>query len=97
MALGAFVNTARLWAGDVPFGVDTPLLPSVGVSLFGALPKGSQRLLRIDLGRALRTGVPKAGWEVRLTYRDANRILRQEPSDIAAAREQLVGPDVFRP
>jgi len=97
VALGAFINSARLWGGDVPFGVDTPLLPSVGVTLFGALPKGSQRLLRIDLGRALRTSVPKAGWEVRLTYRDANRIFRQEPGDIAAAREQLVGPDVFRP
>jgi hypothetical protein len=97
VGVGAFVNASRLWAGDVPFGVNTPLLPSVGISLFGALPKGSQRLLRIDLGRALRTGIPHSGWEVRLTYRDANRIFRQEPGDIALAREQLVGPDVFRP
>jgi hypothetical protein len=97
VGVGAFVNASRLWAGDVPYGVDTPVLPSGGVSLFGALPKGSQRLLRIDVGAPLRTGVVRAGWEVRLTYKDATHTFRQEPRDIAGAREQLVGPDVFRP
>jgi hypothetical protein len=94
---GAFVNVSRLWAGDAPFGVDTPLLPSGGLTVFGAFPKGSQRLLRIDLGVALRTGIARSGWEIRLTYKDANRTFRQEPRDVANAREQLVGPDVFRP
>ena len=97
VAVGTFINASRLWAGDAPFGVNTPLLPSAGISLFGAFPQGSQRLLRIDLGAPLRGGVSHSGWQVRLTYKDANRIFRQEPNDIANAREQLVGPDVFRP
>jgi hypothetical protein len=94
---GAFVNASRLWAGDAPFGVDTPLLPSAGISLFGAVPQGSQRLLRIDLGAPLRRGIAHSGVELRLTFSDVTRTVRSEPRDIAAAREQLVGPDVFRP
>ena len=95
--IGVFVHAARLWAGDAPFGVDTPLLPNAGLSLFGAIPRGSQRLLRIDFGAALRRVVHDAGWEVRLTYGDVTRRIREEPRDIQMAREQLVGPDVFRP
>lgn len=94
---GVFVNAARLWAGDAPFGVNTPVLPSAGVSIFGALPRGSQRTLRIDVGAPLRRGVVHAGWEVRLVYRDFTRRMREEPRDVTGAREQLVGPDVFRP
>jgi hypothetical protein len=94
---GAFVTAARLWAGDAPFGVSTPLLPSAGVSLFGAVPRGSQRLIRIDLGAPLRSGIVRSGWEVRFSLTDATRAGRLEPRDIARSREQLVGPDVFRP
>jgi len=97
VAIGAFVNAGRLWQGDAPFGVDTPVLTSLGLSVFGALPKGSQRILRIDFGTALHSGLPRSGWEVRLTYDDVGRRIRAEPRDIAAARVQLVGPDVFRP
>ena len=91
------MNAARLWAGDAPFGVDTPLLPCAGLSLLGALPRGSQRLLRIDVGAPLRSGIARSGWEVRLTFKDETRTVRLEPGDIAGAREQLAGPDVFRP
>ena len=97
VGVGIFVNAARLWAGDAPFGVDTPVLSSAGVSLFGALPKGSQRTLRIDVGAPLRSGVVHAGWEVRLVYKDFTRRIREEPRDVAGGREALVGPDVFRP
>jgi hypothetical protein len=97
VAFGAFINASRLWAGDAPFGMNTPLLPSAGVSLFAAAPKGSQRTLRIDFGTALRTGVGHAGWEVRLIYTDFTRTVFTEPGDIRGAREQLVGPNVFRP
>jgi hypothetical protein len=97
VAVGAFVDAGRLWRGDVPFGVDTPVLTSAGVSLFGAIPKGSQRILRIDFGAALHPGLPHSGWEVRLTYEDVGRRIREEPRDVAAGRVQLVGPDVFRP
>jgi hypothetical protein len=97
VGVGAFVNAARLWAGDAPFGIDTPLLPDAGVTVYGAFPHGSQRLLRIDIGAPLRSGVIRSGWEVRLLFIDATRLSREEPRDVTAAREQLVGPNVFRP
>jgi hypothetical protein len=97
VGLGLFANAARLWAGDAPFGVNTPVLPSAGISLFAAAPKGSQRTLRIDVGTALRTGIVRSGWEVRLIYSDFTRTVLTEPGDILGAREQLIGPNVFRP
>src|SRR5690348_1652697 len=97
VGVGAFVNAAKLWAGDAPFGIDTPLLPDAGVTLYGAFPHGSQRLLRIDVGAPLRSGFIRSGWEIRLLYIDATRLSREEPRDVTKAREQLVGPDVFRP
>jgi hypothetical protein len=97
VAAAAFVNSTRLWAGDAPFGVDTPLLPSVGVSALAAVPRGSQKTLRIDLGLALRKGVPRSGWEVRLTFFNTGTRIRSEPSDVSGARELIVGPNVFRP
>ena len=97
VGIGAFVHAARLWAGDAPFGVDTPLLPSAGISVLGAVPRGSQRLLRVDIGAPLRSRIARSGWEVRLSFTDVTRTVRLEPGDIARAREQLVGPDVFRP
>lgn len=97
VAAAAFVNSARLWSGDAPFGVNTPLLPSVGVSALAAVPRGSQKTLRIDVGVALRKGVPRSGWEVRLTYFNVGTRIRGEPSDVANARELIVGPDIFRP
>jgi hypothetical protein len=97
VAFGAFVDAARLWAGDAPFGMNTAVLPSAGISLFAATPKGSQRTLRIDIGSALRTNIPRSGWEVRLIYSDFTRTALTEPGDILGAREQLVGPNVFRP
>jgi hypothetical protein len=97
VGLGLFANAARLWAGDAPFGVNTPVLPSAGISLFAAAPKGSQRTLRIDVGTALRTGIVRSGWEVRLIYTAFTRTVLTEPGDILGAREQLIGPNVFRP
>ena len=94
---GAFINAARLWEGDAPFGTNTPLATSAGVSLFGAFPRGSQRLLRIDVGAPLRSRIVRSGWEFRFQFTDATRLNRIEPRDVASAREQLVGPDVFRP
>jgi hypothetical protein len=97
VGFGVFLNATRLWSGDAPFGTDTPVLPSAGIALFAAAPKGSARTLRIDVGRALRSGIARSGWEVRLIYSDFTRTFFNEPGDILGAREQLIGPNVFRP
>jgi hypothetical protein len=92
-----FVSAARLWAGDAPYGVDTPLLPNVGVGLLAGIPRGSKRMLRLDLAVPLRRSTGRAGLEVRFSFLDRSSIVRQEMGDVTRSREELVGPDVFKP
>jgi hypothetical protein len=44
-----FVNTGELWAGDVPFGTNTGVKYSAGISLLASVPPRSQRLWRLNL------------------------------------------------
>jgi hypothetical protein len=97
LGVSAFVNVAQLWAGDAPYGVDTPLLPTVGVGVLAAFPRGSKRLARVDLMMPLQRGVARSGLEVRFSLLNRTDIIRHESGDIAEAREGLVGADVFRP
>lgn len=46
----AFVDAGQMWAGDAPFGVDSPLHASAGVGLRTAFPPGSRRTYRLDIG-----------------------------------------------
>ena len=92
-----FVSAARLWAGDAPYGVDTPVLPNVGVGLLAGVPRGSKRMVRLDLAVPLQRSIGRAGLEVRFSFLDRTNIVRQEMGDVARSREGLVGPDVFKP
>jgi hypothetical protein len=47
----------RTWAGQVPFGVDSPIYSNVGFGLRGAFPPGSQSTLRLDVAAPIRSGV----------------------------------------
>jgi hypothetical protein len=52
-----FVDVGRLWAGSVPFGVDTGLHANVGVGLRAAFPPGSQNTYRIDVAAPVGGGI----------------------------------------
>ncbi len=94
MGVAAFVDVGRLWAGDVPYGVDVPWQASVGVSLLGAYPVGSQRLLRLDLAVPV-TRSGDGGFEVRLSSVGSVRRRTVEPDDVERSRERALRPDVF--
>ena len=87
-------DAGKMWAGDVPFGVDTPIRYGLGVGLLAALPAGSRRLWRVDLAVPI-THDEHAGWEVRLTSSDLTRLFWREPQDVARSRERLVPTDIF--
>jgi hypothetical protein len=53
----AFVDAGRIWPGEAPAGVSSPLRVNAGVGLRAAFPSGSRQTLRVDLG------VPLAGRE----------------------------------
>jgi hypothetical protein len=91
--VAGFVDAGRVWAGDAPFGVDSPVKMAVGVGLLAAVPPGSRRLWRLDLVVPV-SADPRAGWEVRLTVTRA-RFFWQDPDDVARARAGAAPSRIF--
>jgi hypothetical protein len=94
IAVAGFAEGGKLWAGDSPFGVNTPLYSSIGFSVLAASPPQSRRTLRADFAFPIR-GEREHNWEVRLTVRDFTRMFRVEPEDVGNSRERSVPASVF--
>jgi hypothetical protein len=94
--VGLFADAGRLWAGDTPYGVTTPIRSSVGISLLGTLPPGSARMWRIDLAVAANPETGGHRFELRLSGTDKTTFFLPEPSDIEGIRERTVPSSVFR-
>jgi hypothetical protein len=94
--VGVFADAGRLWAGDIPYGVTTPIRSSVGISLLGTLPPGSARMWRIDLAVAANPETGGHRFELRLSGTDKTTFFLPEPSDIEGIRERTVPSSVFR-
>jgi hypothetical protein len=93
--IALFADAGRTWAGDVPFGVDSPIYSSIGVSLLAAVPPRSKRLWRMELGFPLRRGVPGAGVEFRLFSSSPTRTFWTEPDDVLRSRSKAVPGSIF--
>jgi hypothetical protein len=94
IGVAGFVEAGKLWAGDSPFGVDTPLSASTGFSILAAVPPQSHRTLRADFAFPIR-GLDRHGLEVRLVVKDFTRSFRVEPKDVESSRERSVPSNVF--
>ena len=94
--IGAFADAGRLWAGDAPYGVNTPMRYSVGFSLLGTAPPASARLWRIDFALALSPEVGGHRFELRVGNTDKTTFFLPEPSDLQSGRERTVPTSVFR-
>lgn len=90
VAVGAFVDAGKLWAGDVPYGVTTGVRSSIGISLLSAVPSGGKRTYRLDIAVPLDRPPGGARWELRFSSADRTQMLWQEPADIARARAGAV-------
>jgi hypothetical protein len=53
----AFVDVGRIWAGEVPYGIDSPVRANVGLGLRAALPPGSRNTFRLDLAVPIQSGL----------------------------------------
>lgn len=96
VGVAGFFEAGKLWAGDVPYGVTSPISASVGISLLGAVPVQSRRMWRVDLAFPVRGRTQANGkWEIRFTNHDFTRIFRTEPSDVYSSRERSVPGSVF--
>lgn len=96
LGVGAFVDAGRLWAGDIPYGVNTMTRASMGVSLLGSAPPGSPRIWRLDLAYALNPDISGHRIEVRVSNSDLTSFFLPEPNDVQGTREQTVPSSVFR-
>lgn len=94
--VGGFADAGRLWAGDIPYGVNTPVRASVGLSLFGNVPPRSARMWRLDFAYAVAAEPGLRRFEIRLSNTDKTTFFLTEPSDISGTRERTVPSSVFR-
>ncbi len=92
--VSVFADAGRLWAGDVPFGMTTPVRTSVGVSLLAAVPAASGQLWRLDLALP---NVPGQGVRLalRISHEDGTIMFWREPRDVTIARERSVPQSLF--
>jgi hypothetical protein len=96
LGVAAFGDVGQLHAGDVPFGTDSPVASSVGISLLAATPRGSARLWRMDLAVALSGNPEGRRFEVRFSGADNTKFFFREPEDVERTRERTVPSSVFR-
>jgi hypothetical protein len=89
-----FVDAGRQWAGDVPFGVTTPVKSSLGISLLATVPPRSARLWRADLAVPLNRGAG-AAWTVRFTNADRTAFVFRDARDVAVGRELTVPSSIY--
>ncbi len=94
VGVGAFVQSGRIWAGDAPLGVTTPVRRTMGVSLLAAVPPRSQRLWRLDFAFPQTKG-GNGKFEVRLTSRNLARMFWKEPGDVAVSRQRSIPTSIF--
>lgn len=94
IGLAAFTEAGKIWAGDVPFGVETPVRVSAGMALLASVPARSQRTLRAEIAwpfsreRGART-------ELRFSVREAARGFWTEPPRIRSARIAAAPEHIF--
>lgn len=95
-AFGAavFADAGRVWAGDAPYGVDTPVRASVGVALLGSLPVNSRRTMRAELALPLSRTLG-ARPELRFIVREPARGFWTDPPRIRWARLSAVPEQIF--
>jgi hypothetical protein len=94
VAVAGFAEAGKIWAGDTPFGVNTPIHASTGFSILASSPPQSRRLIRADFAFPVK-GDSKRNVEVRLTVTDFTRTFRVEPRDIINSRMRSVPASVF--
>jgi hypothetical protein len=94
MGVALFADAGRQWAGDVPYGVTTPVKKSVGISLLAAVPPRSARLWRADLAFPLNSGA-NARWTLRFTNGDRTAFEFRTPSDVADRRALTAPTSIF--
>jgi hypothetical protein len=92
--IAVFADVGKQAAGDVPFGVTSPVVGSLGLSLMAAVPQRSARLWRMDFAVPVTRGAG-ARWTVRFSNGDRTAFVFRTPRDVELARETTVPSSIF--
>jgi hypothetical protein len=90
-----FSDAGKLWRGDVPYGVETPIRASAGVSVLLAVPMRSTRMWRLEFAAPLNREPGTSRWELRLSHADRTSFFWKEPADISGARARAVPASIY--
>ena len=95
-AIGAavFSDAGRMWACDVPFGVNTPVRASIGAALLAAVPAQSRRTIRAELAIPMSRSLG-ARPELRFTIREPARGFWSDPPQIRWAKLSAAAEELF--
>jgi hypothetical protein len=94
VAFAGFIDAGRQWAGDVLYGVSTPVKGSLGLSLLASVPSRSTRVWRADVAFPVSSG-SRASWTIRFTNIDRTAFAFRDARDVAAGRELTVPSSIF--
>jgi hypothetical protein len=90
----AFAEAGKVWAGDAPFGVETPVRASAGFAILASVPARSQRTIRAEIAVPFSRG-QGARTELRFTIRERAKGFFTEPPRIRSARIAAAPEHVF--
>ena len=94
LGVSAFGDAGKLWAGDAPYGVTTPVRFGTGVGLL-ASPRNSQKLYRVEVGFPVSPD-RHASLELRVRVTDAaSSTFWTPPDDIRRSRGRTLPTSVF--
>jgi hypothetical protein len=94
LGIAPFMDFGKLWAGDVPFGVNSGINTSAGFSILASVPPKSQRMWRLDVMYPLNRDTG-AKLKFRLVSRLYSTIFWKEPADVSKNRERSIPTSVF--
>lgn len=96
LAGALFVEAGRVWKGEVPYGVTSPVRSSLGIGLMSAYPSGGKRTYRLDLAVPLSRAKGDPSLQLRFSSADRTRSVWEEPRDLERARSRAVPRDLLK-
>lgn len=101
MDLGSvvFADVGKIWPGDVPFGVESPVRATVGFGIRAGFPPGSRQTFRADIGLPIQREIGFRGIVVSLGVGQSigRRVARPDRQLLRSARYGLTSSDFLFP
>src|SRR5690606_38162974 len=95
----AFIDIGKIWQGNAPFGVDSPVRAAAGLGIRAAFPPGSRQTFRLDVGFPIvhRTGLRDVVVTVGIGQAIGRHVVRRDPQLLRSTRYGLTSTDFLQP